>query len=61
MKTLNIFKSFLLGLLIISCSASDDGGDSGSGNGNEEVTSITLTTASSLAEQLKIKSPKRKD
>ncbi|MBT7850599.1 MAG: Omp28-related outer membrane protein [Formosa sp.] len=46
MKTLNIFKSFLLGLLIISCSASDDGGDSGSGNGNEEVTSITLTTAS---------------
>ena len=46
MKTLNIFKSFVLGLLILSCSSSDDGGDSGSGNGNEGVSSITLTTAS---------------
>ena len=46
MKTLNIFKSLLLALLIFSCSSSDDGGDSGSGNGNEAVTSITLSTAS---------------
>ena len=46
MKTLNIFKSLLLAFLIFSCSSSDDGGDSGSGNGNEAVTSITLSTAS---------------
>jgi thiol-disulfide isomerase/thioredoxin len=44
MKTLNIFKSLLLALLIFSCSSSDDGGDSGSGN--EALTSITLSTAS---------------
>lgn len=46
MKTLNIIKSFVLGFLILSCSSSDDGGNSGSGSGNEGVTSIALTTAS---------------
>ena len=44
MKTLNIVKFSLFIFLISSCSSSDEG--VGSGSGNNEVTSITLSTAS---------------
>ena len=44
MKTLNFFKLSLFIFLISSCSSSDEG--VGSGSGNNEVTSITLSTAS---------------
>ena len=42
MKTLNIFKSILLGLLISSCSDSNE--PTGSGSSNDPVTTITLST-----------------
>ena len=44
MKTLNLFKFILLGLLISGCSDSNE--PAGSGSGNEPVTAITLSTAS---------------
>ena len=44
MKTLNLFKFILLGLLISGCSDSNE--PTGSGSGNEPVTAITLSTAS---------------
>ena len=44
MKTLNLFKFILLGLLISACS--DNNEPTGSGSGNEPVTAITLSTAS---------------
>tara|TARA_B110000971_G_scaffold60436_1_gene61666 strand:+ start:911 stop:2239 length:1329 start_codon:yes stop_codon:yes gene_type:complete len=46
MKTLKFFKFILLGFLISACSDSNESTDSGSGNGNEVFTSITLSTAS---------------
>ena len=44
MKTLNLLKFILLGLLISACS--DNNEPTGSGSGNEPVTAITLSTAS---------------